>query len=70
MAFAGAGVAEGLLYGSSDNTGAFPADKPVGPPDLHATIFHALGIDPGFTLYDGDNRPLPASDGEVLPIFA
>jgi len=70
VAFAGAGVAQGLLYGSSDRSGAFPADQPAHPSDLHATIFHALGIDPRFTLHDQDNRPLAASDGQVLPIFA
>ncbi|MFT4550223.1 MAG: hypothetical protein ACI8XO_001637 [Verrucomicrobiales bacterium] len=70
VAYAGAGVSQGLLYGSSDKTGAFPASQPVSPPDLHATIFHALGIDPNFTLHDQENRPLAASDGKVLPIFA
>lgn len=70
VAFAGAGTGQGLLYGSSDNIGAYPDEKPVTPPDLHATIFHALGIDPGFTLYDQEQRPLPASDGNPLPIFA
>ncbi len=70
VAFAGAGIAQGLLYGRSDRTGAFPEENPVHPSDLHATIFHALGIDPRFTLHDQDNRPLPASDGQVLPIFA
>ena len=69
VAFAGAGISQGLLYGTSDKIGAFPADKPVHPSDLHATIFHALGIDPHFTLHDQDDRPFPASDGKVLPIF-
>ena len=70
VAFAGAGVSQGLLYGTSDRTGAFPDENPVHPSDLHATIFHALGIDPKFVLHDQDDRPLAASDGEVLPIFA
>jgi len=70
VAFAGAGVAQGLLYGTSDRTGAFPEENPVHPSDLHATIFHALGIDPQFTLHDQNDRPLAASDGKVLPIFA
>lgn len=69
VAFAGAGISQGLLYGTSDKLGAFPAENPVHPSDLHATIFHALGIDPHFTLHDRDNRPLAASDGKVLPIF-
>ncbi len=69
VAFAGAGVSQGLLYGSSDNIGAYPASDPVSPADLHATIFHALGIDPHFTLHDRDARPLKATDGQVLPVF-
>jgi hypothetical protein len=70
VAFAGAGVAQGHLYGSSDRIGAYPDEKPTHPSDVHATVFHALGIDPRFTLHDQSDRPLPISDGEVLPIFA
>ena len=69
VAFAGAGISQGLLYGSSDSIGAYPASDPVSPADLHATIFHALGIDPHFTLHDRDDRPLKATDGKVLPVF-
>jgi len=69
VAYAGAGVSQGLLYGTSDRTGAFPDQQPVHPSDLHATIFHSLGIDPHFTLHDQENRPLAATDGQVLPIF-
>ena len=69
VALAGAGVSEGLLYGSSDNQGAFPADLASTPADLHATIFHALGIEPGLMLHDQLNRPLPMCDGQVLPLF-
>jgi hypothetical protein len=70
VAFAGAGIAQGLLYGASDATGAFPATEPVHPRDLHATIFHALGIDPASYLHDRDDRPHRMADGKVLPIFA
>ena len=69
VAFAGAGTCQGLLYGTSDKIGAYPASDPVSPADLHATIFHALGIDPHFTIHDRDNRPLKATDGRVLPVF-
>ncbi len=69
VAFAGAGISQGLLYGTSDNIGAYPASDPVSPADLHATIFHSLGIDPHFTLHDRDDRPLKATDGKVLPLF-
>jgi hypothetical protein len=43
---AGGGVQGGAVYGSSDKNGAYPADRPVSPADLTATMVHALGIDP------------------------
>jgi len=36
---------------------------------LHATIFHALGIDPDHMIYDAADRPLPLCDGNPLPLF-
>ncbi len=56
---AGAGVRGGTLYGSSDRDAAYPIDRPVSPEDLAATIYHALGIDPGLRLPDAQNRPTP-----------
>jgi hypothetical protein len=49
--------------------GAEPIENPCGPEDLQATIFHALGIDPAFTVQDQDGRPLQACDGKPLPLF-
>ncbi len=69
VALAGAGIAGGMVYGSSDKHGAFPDEDGCGPADLHATIFHAMGIEPHFEIYDGDSRPLPACDGEVLGLY-
>jgi uncharacterized protein (DUF1501 family) len=69
VAFAGGGIEGGQAYGSSDAIGAKPATKPCGPPDLHATIFHALGIDHRQMIMDRDDRPLPISDGNPLPLF-
>jgi arylsulfatase A-like enzyme len=41
-------------------------DRPVSVPDLFATIFCALGIDPAKELYAGD-RPVPITDqGEPI----
>lgn len=68
VALAGGGIRGGQVYGSSDNKGAFPKDRPCTPPDIHATIFHALGISPRAELRDMLNRPHPVSDGEVLPL--
>lgn len=69
VALAGGGIQGGQVYGSSDSNGAFPQANPCGPPDLHATIFEALGISPRAELRDMLGRPFPASDGEVLPLF-
>ncbi len=70
VAFAGAGVKGGHVYGSSDKVGAEPFTKACRPEDLHATIFHALGIDPRFHIVDQKQRPVTICDGDPLPIFA
>ena len=43
---AGGGIRGGTLFGRSDKDAAWPIDHAIGPADLAATIFHALGIDP------------------------
>lgn len=70
VVLAGGGIQGGQVYGSSDSHGAFPRSLPCGPADVHATIFHALGISPRATIHDMLGRPFPVSDGEVLPLFA
>ncbi|MBQ17251.1 MAG: hypothetical protein CMJ65_09010 [Planctomycetaceae bacterium] len=42
---AGGGVGGGQVYGATTRNGGHVADKPVSPSDLHATIYHHLGID-------------------------
>jgi hypothetical protein len=69
VAFAGGGIRGGQVYGRSDALGAEPAENACGPEDLQATLFHALGIDPAFTVHDQDGRPLQACDGKPLPLF-
>jgi hypothetical protein len=69
VALAGGGIRGGQVYGSSDSNGAFPKTQACGPPDLHATIFQSLGISPRAELRDMLNRPFPATDGRVLPLF-
>ena len=44
--FAGGGMRGGNLVGASDRICAFPAELPVGPADVVATIYHALGLEP------------------------
>ncbi len=69
VALAGGGIRGGRVYGSSDRIGATPRDLPCGPNDVHATIFHALGISPEAHLQDNLGRNFPLSDGRVLPLF-
>ncbi len=68
IAFAGGGIRGGQVYGSTDSKGAFPKTLPCTPPDVHATIFQALGISPRAEIHDALNRPFPICDGEVLPL--
>ncbi|QJW94120.1 DUF1501 domain-containing protein [Frigoriglobus tundricola] len=63
---AGGGVRGGAVYGSSDKIGAQPATNPVSPPDLTATIYHALGIDPETEINDPTGRPWKLADGAPI----
>lgn len=69
VALAGGGIRGGQVHGASDRIGALPADQHCGPNDLHATIFHALGIDLEAHLEDNTGRRYPLTDGRVLPLF-
>ncbi len=63
---AGGGVKAGYVYGVSDRNGAYPAQDPVTPDDLSATMFHLFGIDPHSEVRDPLDRPLPISTGSVI----
>lgn len=63
---AGAGIPGGQVYGSSDRIGAYPATDPVDPVDIHATLFHSMGLDPGQTVIDPQGRPYAICHGRVL----
>lgn len=60
--FAGGGVKGGRVVGSSDPIGAVPADRPVEPADVVATIFHSLGLNLERTLPGPSGRPFPLVD--------
>jgi uncharacterized protein (DUF1501 family) len=68
---AGAGVKRGSVYGKSDETASAPVADPVHPCDLLATIYHAVGIDPGTIVYNHLNQPRELVKGSpVLGLFA
>lgn len=69
VALAGGGLRGGQVHGSSDRLGALPNDLPCGPADVHATIFHALGIPHDAHLVDNLGRSFPMCEGRVLPLF-
>lgn len=55
----GGGIKEGVIVGSTTANGGEPLDRPLGPGDLLATMYHALGIDHHTALIDRQNRPIP-----------
>ena len=61
VAMAGGGLRTGQVIGETDELAKLPTSDPVSVPDLHATIFCSLGINPGKNLYDG-SRPVPITD--------
>jgi len=67
VVMAGAGIEGGQIIGASDRLGAVPDSRPVRPPDLAATIFHLLGVDPAGEFVDALNRPRRlTSNGTML----
>lgn len=69
---AGGGIKGGTVIGSSDEDGANPQDRPVKVQDIHATICHALGINPNKEVMTPLARPMKLVDkGEaVKELFA
>jgi uncharacterized protein (DUF1501 family) len=49
---AGAGIQGGRVIGASDKIGAYPSTDPIDPVDIHATMFHCMGLDPESLMYD------------------
>ena len=66
IVMAGGGIRGGQVYGKSDRTGAYPAEDPVSPGDLGATIYSLLGVRPDTEIVDQTGRPHPVVRGEVV----
>ena len=58
----GGGVKGGQIVGSTDRLGQRPLTRAVVPANIHATIYHVLGIDPKLHLLDPSGRPVPVLD--------
>jgi hypothetical protein len=63
---AGAGVKRAFVYGKSDKTASAPAENPVHPCDLLATIYHSIGVSPDTIVYNHLNQPRELVKGEVV----
>lgn len=62
IVLAGGGLQNGKTIGVTDELGMNIESRPVSIPDLHATMYWALGIDPGKELYADGDRPVPITD--------
>jgi hypothetical protein len=63
---AGGGMKGGYVYGRSDQHAAFPAENPVDPQDLVATVYHALGVPENQLLHDMNGRPQYVRPGKAI----
>lgn len=66
LALAGAGLKEGVVYGSSDKVAAFPKSNPHDPRDIAATIYHLLGVAPDTIVHDQASRPSALIIGQKI----
>ncbi|MBD3675571.1 MAG: DUF1501 domain-containing protein [Planctomycetaceae bacterium] len=66
--FAGGGIQGGRVVGKSDPVGAYPAERPVAPNEVIATIFESLGFDLETHLPGPAGRPFPLVDFGTKPI--
>ncbi|MGD9723121.1 MAG: DUF1501 domain-containing protein [Pirellulales bacterium] len=60
--FAGGGVQGGRVVGRSDRIGGVPAERPVDPSEIVATVYHSLGLDLETKLPGPQGRPFPLVD--------
>ncbi|GAC1475083.1 MAG: DUF1501 domain-containing protein [Isosphaeraceae bacterium] len=64
---AGAGIPRGFVLGRTDARADSPAEKPISPADLAATLYLALGIDPELKFDSPDGRPIRLVDNGQAP---
>ncbi len=66
---AGGGMRTGQVVGATNRLGEYATDRPIHFGDVHATLFHNLGIDPHRTwIKDLTGRPQHLLDPKYMPI--
>ena len=63
IALAGGGLKRGMFYGDSDSTSSEPEKNPTPLEDLHATLYHLIGINSDKELMAPGDRPIEIVDG-------
>jgi hypothetical protein len=66
---AGGGIKGGQVIGKSDEDAMRPAERPVNPHDLHATVCHAMGIDYEKKVETRLLRPMPLVSEGAKPVL-
>ena len=66
--FAGGGMNVGQVIGSTDSIAGEAKNEPVPYPNILATVYSNLGIDPHSMVYDVSGRPSPIMPSTVEPI--
>ena len=59
---AGGGLKGGVVVGATNAKAEHPVQRPLKPADIHATMYHVLGIDPNLMFKDHTGRPIPILD--------
>ena len=54
------------MFGKSDKTGSSPAESPVHPVQLVATVYHSVGLDPSTIIYNQLNQPREMVQADVV----
>jgi hypothetical protein len=54
----GGGLTRGQVLGETTSKGEWPGKRPVTVPEVLATVYQQLGIDPNTLLYDEQRRPM------------
>jgi hypothetical protein len=64
---AGGGIQGGRVVGASSPKGEYPAERPLMPADVLATVYHSLGIDLNGHFVNRAGRPIPINNnGHVI----
>ena len=63
---AGGGVRGGQVIGASDSQGAAPAERPIAPAELVATVYRTFGLDLDAKLTLDDQREMVLVDAKPI----